>query len=293
MPHPALPRTRHVLAVAPATAFKTAFSAVFATAFAWVLGGLLLGPSLAQAQPAYKPPNPLRVTAEAAYPPFSEMGPDGKLKGFDIDIAYAVCSQLQVECVFVQTEFDAMIPALRAKKFDLIVASMAITPERLKAVDFSNKYYSTPARVVARIDAKFEGTAAGLKGKRLGVQRTTIHDRFATSTFKGAEIVRYAKQDEIFLDLVSGRLDASLADSVAIDQGFLKTPAGKGFALRGPNYDDPAVFGIGAGIAMRKGETGLREAVNQALVAIRANGSYKKINDRYFDFDVYGPEPRK
>ena len=124
-------------------------------------------------------PNPLRVAAEAAYPPFSQLGTDGQLKGFDIDIANAVCERLKTRCQFVQTEFDAMIPALRAKKFDLIVASMSITPKRQKVVDFSNKYYNTPARVVTRADAGFGGTAEGLKGKKLGVQRTTIHDRYA------------------------------------------------------------------------------------------------------------------
>ncbi len=238
-------------------------------------------------------PNPLRVAAEASYPPFSELGPDGKLKGFDIDIATAVCARLKTRCQFVQTEFDALIPALRAKKFDVIVASMSITPERQKVVDFSDKYYNTPARVVARADAGFDGTPAGLQGKALGVQRTTIHDRYATATFKGAKIVRYAKQDEIFLDLIAGRLDATLADSVALEQGFLKTPAGKGFAFKGPVYDDPAFFGTGAGIAMRKGETALREAINGALAAIRADGTYKKLNDQYFSFDIYGAEPAK
>lgn len=238
-------------------------------------------------------PNPLRVAAEAAYPPFSELGPDGQLKGFDIDIAKAVCEKLKTRCQFVQTEFDALIPALRAKKFDVIVASMSITPERQKVVDFSNKYYNTPARVVARADASFDGTAAGLQGKTLGVQRTTIHDRYASATFKGVKIVRYAKQDEIYLDMIAARLDATLADSVALEQGFLKTAAGRAFAFKGPVYDDPAFFGMGAGIAMRKGDTALRDAINGALAAIRADGTYKTIQAKYFDFDIYGPETKK
>lgn len=236
---------------------------------------------------------PLRLGVEGAYPPFSEIGTDGKLKGFDIDIAMALCERMKRRCELVQSEFDAMIPALRAKKFDAIVASMSITPERMKSVDFSDKYYQTPARLVTRADAAFEVSPAGLKGKRIGVQRTTIHDRFATAQFKGSEIVRYAKQDEAFLDLASGRIDGTLVDSVAADQGFLKTPAGKGFGFRGPVYNDPAFFGIGAGIAVRKGEQALQGAFNAALKALRADGGYKKIADRYFDFDVYGDEPKK
>ncbi|MCE2918204.1 MAG: ABC transporter substrate-binding protein [Rubrivivax sp.] len=232
----------------------------------------------------------LRIGVEGAYPPFSELGTDGKLKGFDIDVANEVCKRLKRRCELVQAEFDAMIPALRARKFDAIVASMSITPERLKAVDFSDKYYFTPARVVLRKGSTLVVSADGLKGQRIGVQRATIHDRFATATFKGAEIVRYGKQDEVYLDLVSGRLAASLQDSVAADLGFLRTPAGKDFEFRGPEYNDPAFFGVGAGIAMRKGDTALRDQINAALKAIRADGTYKKFNDRYFAYDIYGPE---
>lgn len=251
---------------------------------------LLAGAASAQAD-AKLPnplPNPLRYAVAGGYPPFSVLGTDGKIQGFDSDIANALCAHMKVQCVQVQAEFDAMIPALRAKKFDAIVASMSITPERLKAVDFSSKYYNTPARVIVRADAKFDATPDGLKGKRIGVQRTTTHDRYASASFKGAEIVRYSKQDEVFLDLVSGRIDATLLDTVAGDQGFLKTPQGKGFAFKGPVYDDPAFFGVGAGIAIRKGDRTLQDALNAALAAIRADGSYKKINEKYFDFDVYG-----
>ncbi len=242
---------------------------------------------------AAQTPAVLKIGVEGAYPPFSEIGTDGKLKGFDIDIAHAMCERLKMTCTLVQAEFDAMIPALRAKKFDAIVASMSITPERKKSVDFSDKYYQTPARVVARADSKLEVTPAGLKGKKIGVQRTTIHDRFATTTFKGAQIVRYAKQDEVFLELASGRIDATLMDSVAADVGFLKTPAGKGYAFVGPVYTDPAFFGEGAGIAVRQGDTALRDKLNAALVAMLADGSYKKLAAKYFDFDVYGPPVKK
>lgn len=276
----------------PRPAFLTSLTSLATALVPALIPAMVIAATLAQPAAA-QVPNPLRIAAEAAYPPFSELGPDGKLKGFDIDIALALCEKLKTTCQFGQIEFDAMIPALRAKKFDLIVASMSITPERQKVVDFSDKYYQTPARVVARADAPFDGTAAGLQGKKLGVQRNTIHDRYASTTFKGAQIVRYAKQDEVFLDLIAGRVDATLADSVALDQGFLKTNAGKGFAFKGPVYDDPAFFGVGAGIAMRKGDKGLRDAVNGAIAAIRADGSYKKLNDKYFSFDVYGTDPAK
>ena len=233
-------------------------------------------------------PRKVRIGVEGGYPPFSEVGPDGKLKGFDIDIANALCAEMKADCTLVQSTFDAMIPSLQARKFDAVIASLSITPERQKAVAFTNKYYNTPARLVVKTGTQIDLTPAGLKGKRIGVQRSTTHDRYATDTFKSAEIVRYGKQDEVFLDLASGRIDAVLADSVAVDVGFLKTPQGKPFAFTGPVFNDPIYFGVGAGIALRKTDTELLAQFNDALRAIRANGVYKKLQDKYFAFDVYG-----
>lgn len=230
----------------------------------------------------------IRIGVEGAYPPFSEVGPDGKLKGFDIDIAMALCAEMKAECTLVPQEWDGIIPALQSRKFDAIVASMAITEERLKVVNFTNKYYNTPSRLVAKADARLDASAAGLKGKRIGVQRSTIQDRFVTATFTGSEVVRYAKADEVYLDLAAGRVDVVFADTLAVDGGFLKKPQGKGFAFFGPSYDDPKFFGTGSGIAVRKADTALQAKFNAAIPAIRANGVYKKINDKYFDFDVYG-----
>ena len=230
----------------------------------------------------------IKIGVEGAYPPFSQIGTDGKLKGFDIDIANALCEQMKAQCTLVQQEFDGMIPSLQAKKIDAVIASMSSTDERKKVVAFSDKYYHTPARFVARKSLALAATQAGLKGKRIGVQRTTVHDRFATDTFKESEIVRYAKQDDVFLDLMAGRLDAVLVDHVAASLGFLPLPAAKDFAFFGPDYIEPKYFGYGAGVALRKTDTALRDDFNAAIKAIRANGVYKKINDKYFSFDIYG-----
>ncbi|MBC7665030.1 MAG: ABC transporter substrate-binding protein [Caulobacter sp.] len=230
----------------------------------------------------------VRIAVEGAYPPFSEIGPDGQIKGFDIDIANALCADMKAQCTLVQQEFDGMIPALNARKFDAVIASMSITEERKRSVAFSDKYYATPARLVGRKGSNLVPTAAGMKGKRVGVQRSTTHDRFATDTFKDSEIVRYTGQDQVFLDLQSGRIDAVMADSVAVDSGFLKRPAGKDFAFFGPAFTDDRYFGTGAGIAMRKGDAALKAKFDQAIKDIRANGTYQKIQAKYFDFDVYG-----
>jgi arginine/ornithine transport system substrate-binding protein len=230
----------------------------------------------------------IRIGVEGAYPPFSQIDPSGKLSGFDIDITNALCAEMKVECVLVQQAFDGMIPALQTRKIDAVIASMSITEERKKAVDFSDKYYHTPARFVVRSGAKIDASPAGLAGKKIGVQRSTIYDRYVTDFFKSAQIVRYTKQDEVFLDMTSGRVDAALVDIIAAQHGFLKTPQGKGFEFTGPVYDDPKYFGVGAGVAIRKGNDQLRMEFNRAIAAIRANGTYKKIQDKYFDFDVYG-----
>jgi len=229
----------------------------------------------------------IRIAVEGAYPPFSEVGPDGKIKGFDIDIANALCADLKAQCTFVQQEFDGMIPGLNARKFDAIIASMSITEERKRSVAFSDKYYATPARLIAKKGTGLVPTPDGMKGKRIGVQRSTTHDRFATETFKDSEIVRYTGQDQVFLDLQSGRLDAVLLDQVAANLGFLQRPAGKDFGVIGPVYTDPKYFGIGAGVAMRKGDTQLQARINQAIKDIRTDGTYQKIAKQYFDFDVY------
>ncbi len=230
----------------------------------------------------------IKVGVEGAYPPFSSIGADGKLKGFDIDITNALCEQMKAQCTLVKHDFDGLIPALQAKKIDAVIASMSITEERQKLVDFTDKYYRTPARFVAKKNSGLTITSAGLKGKRVGVQRTTVHDTFATEIFKESEIVRYASQDEVYVDLVAGKLDGALVDWIAASAGFLKTPAANEFGFLGPVFIDFKYFGVGAGIAIRKGDNTLRTDFNAALKAIRSNGTYKKIQDKYFDFDVYG-----
>ena len=230
----------------------------------------------------------LRVGVEGAYPPFSWKEADGTLKGFDIEFAREVCKRLGRECVLVEQEWDGMIPALLAKKFDTIIASMSITDERKKKVDFTVKYYNTPPGVVAKKNAGFEQSAAGLKGKRLGVQRATTHQCTAEKIFPDAELVLYATQEEVWQDLASGRLDAQISDSLQAVEGFLKQDMGKDFAFLGDMIDDEECQGVGAGFAVRKSDTELRDALSKAIKDIRADGTYKMMNDKYFEIDIYG-----
>jgi lysine-arginine-ornithine-binding protein len=230
----------------------------------------------------------VKIGTEGAYPPFNSIDPNGELVGFDVDIAKALCAAANFECEFVVQDWDGIIPALQAKKFDAIIASMSITEERKQVVDFTEKYYNTPAKFITTKGQTYEFTADGLAGKVLGTQRATIHENFLRDNFSQSDIRVYATQDEANADLAAGRLDLVLADSVALDEGFLKTDAGACCEFVGPGYSDPKWFGEGAGIAIRKGEAGLVDAFNAAIKKIREDGTYKKINDKYFEFDVYG-----
>ncbi|OEO25348.1 ABC transporter substrate-binding protein [Pseudomonas sp. J237] len=253
-----------------------------------LLGALALSvlSSMAMAEDA----KTLRIGIEAAYPPFAFKTPEGNITGFDYDIGNALCEEMQVKCKWIEQEFDGLIPALKVRKFDAVLSSMTITEDRLKSVDFSKKYYHTPAKLAMKAGTEIKDPLTDLKGKKVGVQRASIYDRYATDVLApaGVEVVRYSSQNEIFLDLTAGRLDATLADAVNIDDGFLKTDAGKGFALVGPDFNEKRYFGEGAGIAVRKGDTALADKITAAIAGIRANGKYKEVQDKYFDFDVYG-----
>ena len=231
----------------------------------------------------------IRIGVEGAYPPFSSTTPDGKLEGFDIDIARALVKAMGAEIVLVAQDWDGIIPALLARKYDAIIASMSITEERKKKVAFSNKYYNTPAKFVCKKGTIKEFTRESLKGKAVGVQRATTHDSYLTDNYgKDVKIKRYATQDEAYLDMSVGRLDFLLADSVALSDGFLKRPEGKDFEFVGPDLTDVRWFGEGVGVAIRKKDKDLVEMFNKAIDQIRADGTYKKIQDKYFNFNVYG-----
>ncbi len=233
---------------------------------------------------------PLRIGIEAAYPPFAMKTPEGAITGFDYDIGNALCEEMKVKCQWIEQEFDGLIPALKVRKFDAVLSSMSITEDRLKSVDFTNKYYHTPGKLAMKAGSTVNDPLVDLKGKKVAVQRASTYDRYATDKFApaGIEIVRYSSQNEAFLDLAAGRVDATLADVVNIDDGFLKTDAGKGFVLVGPDFNDEKYFGNGAGIAVRKGDKATAEKFNAAIAAIRANGKYQTIQDKYFKFNVYG-----
>ncbi len=231
----------------------------------------------------------VRIGVEANYPPFSLMSPDGKFSGFDIDIANALCAQMKADCTMVSQEWDGMMPALNAKKFDMIVASMSITEERKKSADFSDSYYDIPSTWIGKTGSLKDVTPAALKGKKIIVTRNTPRARFVLEHYKDSEVLQVAKEAEVTMELSAGRGDIGFGSSLAATAAFLKSPQGKDYSRIGaPVTLGGAAQGGGVGIAMRKGEDELRTKVNAALKTITANGVYKTINDKYFDVNIRG-----
>lgn len=246
---------------------------------ALVTAGLALTTSMASAETVR-----VGVAAEP-YPPFTSPDASGNWSGWEVDFIDAVCAEAGFDCEITPVAWDGIIPALNSNKIDAIMSSMSITAERQKEIDFSDKYYNTPANIVAAKGSGITADAAGLAGKILAVQVSTIHQAYATKHFGDADIREYQTQDEANQDLVAGRVDATLADSLALDT-FLAAEGGCCEVAGAVEHDD-AVLGPGIGIGLRKGDDKL-QSFNDAIAAVRASGAYDEITKAYFDFDIYG-----
>ncbi|WP_182084852.1 ABC transporter substrate-binding protein [Aureimonas sp. ME7] len=253
-----------------------------------LLATLAVLPAAAQQSDADKTWTEVRIGTEGAYAPFNYTDASGKLLGFDIDIANALCDQMKVKCTFVTSDWDGIIPALQNDRFDAIIASMSITPERSEQVLFTNKYYNSPGAVAVPKDSTIADTsAASLAGKAVGAQGSTTHAQAVQTFFPEADVRIYPTAEEYKLDIENGRLDA-VSDDVVVLTEWLESPAGACCKLLGTLPVDEKIYGPGAGIALRKGNDKLKAMFDEAIVAIRANGVYKSVNDKYFKFDVYG-----
>ncbi len=231
----------------------------------------------------------VRFGIEGAYPPFSWTEADGSLKGFDVDMANALCKEMAVKCQIVPQDWDGIIPSLLARKYDAIIAAMSITEERKKKVDFTGKYAQIPNKFIAKKGANLDFSKEGLKDVKIGVQRATTHDKYLTDNYgESVEIVRYGSFDEAYLDLANGRIAAVLGDASALEEGVINKPNGDAYEFVGPSLTDPKWFGEGMGIAVRKQDKDLTEKLNGAIDALREKGVYQEIASKYFKYDVYG-----
>ena len=228
----------------------------------------------------------LKIANEGAYPPFNYITADGELQGFDVDIAKALCEKMGVEPEFVVQDWNGIITGLLAKKYDCIISSMSITDERKKKVGFTDPYYQVPARFVTRKDSGLEISKAGLKGKKIGVQRATTYANYLEGEYGDiVQIVYYETIDDHNMDLASGRVDAVLGQAYLMGK-WMEKPEAADFVFVGDPVTDVNYIGYGAGIAVRKEDESLRKRLDQALDEIIADGTHKQIADRYFNFDL-------
>ncbi|AGT09771.1 transporter substrate-binding domain-containing protein [Paracoccus aminophilus] len=243
---------------------------------------------LASLAPAAAAPLKVGVAAEP-YPPFTSPDASGKWSGWEIDFAETVCKKAELECVITPVAWDGIIPALNTGKIDMIISSMSITPDRSKVIDFSDPYYRSNAVIIGPKEQTFGATPEELKGKVLGVQVGTMHMAYAQKHFApaGVTLREYQTQDEANNDLVAGRIDATQADAIAM-QDFLKSPTGEACCdVKGTVPNDPEVMNTAAGIGLRKSDTALKEKLNAAIKGIREDGSYAAFNKKYFDIDIF------
>ena len=248
----------------------------------------------------------IKIGTEGAYPPWNSKDASGKLIGFEVELAYSLCRYMGKQCEIVEQDWDGMIPALIMRKFDAIMAGMSITAERQKAINFSQGYADEVASLAVMKGSSLEGldTPAGinltkpdaaakkalktltsaLAGKTVCVQTATIHQNFLDSGDVGKVNVRtYKTQDEVNLDLASGRCDAALAAAVAFSDYAEKS--GKPVVLTGPTFSGGA-FGNGVGVGIRKDDTELLKAFNKAINQARKNGDISRIATKWFGFDA-------
>lgn len=225
--------------------------------------------------------------AAEPYPPFTSLDASGNWIGWEIDLIDAVCAAAELDCVITPVAWDGIIPALTGQQIDVIIASMSITEERQKTIDFSDPYYNTPAVIVADKSLDIEATPESLAGKIIGIQASTIHQAYANAHFgDAAEIRVYQTQDEANQDLVAGRVDAIQADSIAMAE-FVESDVGACCEIKGQVPYDEAILGRGVGAGVRKGDDALLESLNAGIAAILADGTHAEITARYFTTSIY------
>ena len=244
---------------------------------------LALSVSIASLSSVAQAADKITIATEGAWAPFNFIDSNGEPQGFDVDIAKALCVKMQRECDIVTLDFDGLIPGLIVKKYDAISASISITEERMKQVDFTHPIYSGGLRFMAAKDKTFDTARSALKGKNIGAQRSTIAAKYLEDYLSDVVNIKlYGNNDNVYLDLQSGRLDGALSDELPT-YDWLKSEGGQNFEFKGEAFakDDKIA------IVVRKGNDELKDGFNKALKQIIDDGTYAKINAKYFPFSIY------
>lgn len=218
----------------------------------------------------------IRIATEGAYPPFNYTNADGSLAGFDVDVANALCDQMQANCEIVAQDWDGIIPGLLAQKYDAVVAGMSITAERQEKVDFSEPYFANTMVWLTNNDGSFDPMA--IQNVTLGGQRSTTPGAYLQDNYEGKDgntVQLYDNYDNAYLDLKSGRSDAVLAEKVSAKSWLVDNK--EGFGIVGDEIDNDDNIAI----AVRKGD-GLKAEFDKALSEIRSNGELARLEQQNF-----------
>ncbi|WP_299185675.1 ABC transporter substrate-binding protein [uncultured Psychrobacter sp.] len=219
----------------------------------------------------------LRIGTEGAYAPFNYTNADGTLGGFDVDMANAICADMQVTCEITAQDWDGIIPGLKAGKYDAIVAAMSITPERAQQVSFTDPYFSNTLVFLAKKDSSFDPSqSSDINAHSIAAQRSTISSQWLEDAYPKANMKLYDTLSNAFLDLGSGRVDAMISDKLPALE-WLSSPSGSGYVIKGDEIDIDDNFAI----AVRPGDD-LQAKINQSLANLKADGTYDKLNQKYF-----------
>lgn len=230
----------------------------------------------------------LRVLTEADYPPFNYYDEEGRLTGFNIDLARAICRELVVDCEINTAEWSTLTPSLKNNEADAVIASMAITGKALADVDFTSRYYATPARFVGKAGSGFkEISVETLRGERIAVVRGSSHEAFLRDFFGIAKILPYDTAEQARVALKNGDADLLFGDGISLMFWIQGTSSNRCCEFKGEGYTEPRYFGDGVGIAIRKGNGRLREVLDYALARVKASGRYEELMLRYFPLPLY------
>lgn len=242
--------------------------------FLFLMSAMLVAmPLVAQAQ------EKIKVATEASFPPFSKTEADGTYSGFELDLGNEVCTRAKLDCEWVKQDFDGMIAALIARKFNMVFSSMSIKPEREKVADFSIPYYAGKFAFYGKKGA-FKNFAEDIKGKRVGVYAGATQDQYVRKYYTGVlEPVGYENADQIHADLVNGRIDLAFGEQQPAIE-FMNSPQGQDFEQAGPLVDDPEVLGRGVGAMFNKGDP-LKAKVDEAIRAVYADGTFDKLQAKW------------
>jgi polar amino acid transport system substrate-binding protein len=230
----------------------------------------------------------LRVLTEADYPPFNYYDEEARLTGFNVDLARAICRELSVDCDINTAEWSTLVPSLKNNEADAVIASMAVTGKALGDVDFTSRYYTTPARFVGKAGGGFkEISVETLRGERIAVVRGSSHEAFVRDFFGVAKIVPYDTAEQARVALKNGDADLLFGDGITLMFWIQGTASNRCCEFKGEGYTEPRYFGDGVGIAIRKGNGRLREVLDYALARVKASGRYEELMLRYFPLPLY------